>query len=535
MKRLLLITLLLIVPLASAVLQVTSIPPPSAAEGVVYTYDIEVNSTMGLGIDPIFENLSTVGFTPVNAPALDEDTGVFTWTPAPTELGVKSFSLTIRDGDSGIEPEIPYTFAITVVAATIPGDLQVSEILFDNVDRGTARSATFTVLNNGSQPLTNLQFNPAGIPAKYNASFTGTLPSALATGQQATVTLQIDVPASEDSGKNKIGTVTISSVQDTETVDVNVNPKSFLEITKFKIKAGGKSSSDFSIEKSNRIEIEVKNNGDIDMEDVNVEVKILDVDGSDLEEDDDIGDLDAGKDDDVKLEFDLRGEDIDEDRYEVEIIVTGETVGTDSSDHITIERRNVDIDLDNHNLVIRRASLDSPVLSCVRQTNLRITVENIGKNDEEDVKVTVKNNALGINLNRGGLEVDEFSNSDNELRVNFNLNLEEANPGRYALPIEVFRDEDRSEDHNEVTVEVRACSTANVIEVQNNVNAERAGEELRRELQESLQERRDATQTVATTSGFRSSPMYNVLLGILAVMTLIALILAIVVLIVKKK
>ncbi len=415
----------------------------------------------------------------------------------------------------------------------------VSTIEFDEVERGTAVTTTFTITNDAAATIRSIAFDASAIAAKYNARVlptapATTLPTSLATGAQATITLEVTVPVDEDSGRVDAGNLQITSTAGTTKQAVFVNPISHLEMIDFEV--NDKGSGDLSIEDDNEIYVEVRNRGNLDIEDVNVEVKILDVDNDDLEEDDEIGDLDADDEDDVTLDFSLRNEDIDEEEYTIEIIITGED--ENGAEHETIETRKADIDLENHNLVIDSATLGNPILQDLQQTSLRVDILNLGKSDEEDIVLKISNTALGLNQERSNIELDEFTRRDNEESYSFTLDLEDAAPGKYPITIELFRDEDRLEDKQDLMLEIREPTVARqTTQDTTNVASQEAQAlaALQAELERVLAQR-DAQPTTApiVRSSFRESSTYNALIGVLAVLALIALVLGVVVLTRKR-
>ncbi len=422
-----------------------------------------------------------------------------------------------------------------------------SEISFTSVTFGTAANTTFTIKNTGTvETMKNVKYDMSNIDSSYVAKLTDA-PTSLAKSTSATVKMGITIPGDESSGKHTIGDVVISweviengtTTTKSKTVPVYINPKSFLTIKSIKI--NGKTSGDLLIDDDNEIEVEIKNEYSQDMEDIEFEIKILDVDGDDLDESADMDDLDAGKSDDVKVDFDLSGETIDEDDYDIEITVEAEA--KDGTKHsVTETKKGVDIDVDKHKVIISQASLTVPTLSCGQQyTALQIKVKNHGKSDEDEVEVHVRNGDLGINLKKTDIELDKFSKSDNTERVTFNMNLAKAKSGTYPLTVEVYRDGDKLEETKSVNLEVKACTTQTAQQTQQ-IATQKLIQDLQKQLQDkSTTSAKTTTKATKTSSSpvvkttFRESTAYIVLLGILAILVFIALALGVAVMLVKKK
>lgn len=426
-------------------------------------------------------------------------------------------------------------FSTYVVINEVESDLQISssEISFENVYRGEQTNTTFTLRNVGTiDTITGISVDISGVENKYLATVTG-VPTSLAPGEEASVTLSITIPASEESAsKQSIGSVDISSSVGDQTIPVYIQPRSYLTIKSVEI--NGKSSGDFSIEETNEIEVEVENEYTEDMEDVEVMVEILDVDGDDLDEDADEEDIDVGDDEKFTVEFDLSDEDIDEEEYTIRITVTGEA--KDGTEHETVEERDVDIDIEKHNVVITRAALSSPVLECSQQTELQVTIENFGKEDEEDVVIKVKNTALGLDLQKTRIDLDKFFDSDNDYRTTFNLNVGDVDAGAYPLTIEVYRDDDKLEDSKTEMLTIKEClRESSTSQTQPQYAQEQLAQQLQQGLQQQVFTRTVPAKTATVKTSFRDSDTYMILLGVITILVFVAVVLSLVVLVARKR
>lgn len=409
--------------------------------------------------------------------------------------------------------------------------IAVAEVFFDQAPRGENVTLAVTIRNSGTnENLTNLRAELLNVASKYNAQMTAVQPATLAPGASATMQLTLSIPAEEAGNKHSIGSLRVSSDQDQETVPIFIQPKSFLTINK--IEVNGKTGGDLELNQVNEITVEVGNEYNQEIEDITVTVKILDVDGEDLEEESDTFDLDDGDEEEVTLNFDLAGEDLEDENYVIEVTVEG-TAKDDDTDHVVTEELRADIEREKHQITITKSEVSSNSLQCNRQATLFITVENTGKTDEDDVEVTAVNAALGLNSRKSGIELDKFSDSDNEQKLSFNINAENVAPGEYPITVSAYRDS-TLEDTAEVKITVQSCATPRSVTQSQNQLVEDE-DELARLLQQQLQQRA-ATQKqpeIAQTS-FRDSTMYITLLGILGVLLFLALVLSLGVLVSKK-
>lgn len=407
-------------------------------------------------------------------------------------------------------------FSTYKVVEEVAAGIEVSDIEITDASRGADATATFTVTNSGTfEPLTGLTAQLVGVSSDYSATLTG-VPSSLSPTQSANVQLSLSVPEDENGGRHSIGQLEIISNEVTKLVTIYIEPQSFLLIDEVDVNDG----DDLSIEETNEIVVTIKNDYDEDMEDVRVTVTLLDIDGDDIDERSEKVDIDAGEDEDFTLEFDLSGEDIDEEDIEMEIKVEG--TATDDSEHETVETRNVDLDIEDHKVILRRVSLANSVLECGRFTALEVTVENVGSSNEDDVEVRVTNSALGIDLKRGNIDLDKFSRKDNDKDMTFTLDLEGVAAGTYSLDVEVYLDGDR-EESEEVSLTVKDCLTTST------TTGPSTGQ-LAQQLQQQLGEINVGeipTPEPIVKSSFRDTTTYTYLLLALVVLLVIAVILAI--------
>ena len=169
---------------------------------------------------------------------------------------------------------------------------------------------------------------------------------------------------------------------------------------------------------------------------------------------------------------------------------------------------------------------------------MRVTVENAGRSDEDQVQIRVYNTALGIDLMRDNIELDKFSGSDNEYQATFNLEIPvSASPGTYPITIEAYRD-GSVDDSMDLSLQVQACTGEQAGTTTQSMRT--LGESLVGQLQEQLGQQAQSqvqpeTSTIPTVTSFRESRTYVTLLGILVVLMIIAVIMAVVVMVARKK
>lgn len=215
--------------------------------------------------------------------------------------------------------------------------------------------------------------------------------------------------------------------------------------------------------------IEVKNNftnaEDLEIEDITVTTTIEEIDdGDDLDEESSDFNLKAGRDKRVTLKFEVPLE-VDEDTFDVTIEAEGED--ENGTDHRATMRLRLDVEKENHLLKITRRTLNPGEISCNRRNvQVGVTVLNLGSEDEEDVKVQVFNEDLGVDFRD---DIDELTAEPNEDESRFSktytLNVPNAaRADSYPIAVRALYDNDRKKAEELLTLTVNDCGTKEVSE-----------------------------------------------------------------------
>ena len=107
---------------------------------------------------------------------------------------------------------------------------------------------------------------------------------------------------------------------------------------------------------------------------------------------------------------------------------------------------------------IEEATLSPGELQCSREASVKVTVENVGKSNEDDVQIKVSNTALSVNQIKENIKLDKFSDTDNDFKTIFPLSLEDAKAGSYTLQVEVLRD-GTIDDTKTLTLNLKDCAS----------------------------------------------------------------------------
>jgi len=499
---------------------ISAISDKEAREGAEFSLTVTVND--------IDSNQADLSLVKVFGPAwLSVDvTNKLKLVGTPTTTGTVAVTIKANDGSADSSP---VTFNINVLEK-IPAALTVSDILFDNVKQGEETTVQFTVKNTGSSDvITGLGFT-LNISSAYNAAFVGTLPTTIAPGAEKTITLKVTPPVGESFSKHSIGTVAVTADNGLSvTKDVSLLLESCLSISS--IEVNGKSSGDLSLEEENEVEVKIENVCDFNLENVEITVTILDVDGDDIDDNVEVDKLKHNDDTTETFTFDLSGEEIDAESYEILVEVTGEDADDNDIEYGAEESKTFDVDVENHKVVIRKAELSSSTLQCSEFNSIDVSIENIGKEDEDDVEIRVFNKELGIDLKRTELELDNIFDSDNDYKTSFDLPLDNAKAGTYNIQVSVLRDGDLEETKT-VELKILSCGSTPTGAVTDDLSD--LEQQLKDQLAQQLNQDNTQVKTV-TDNSFRQSSNYVYLLGALTVLIFIALILALSVLVVKKR
>jgi hypothetical protein len=417
--------------------------------------------------------------------------------------------------------------------------LEISPISVSNAEKGKEQNVSFTIKNVGTyNDLTNLDVSLLEIGSKYKASLLGkeTIPAKLEAGKDFSLTLKLTTPEDEESGLHPIGKVKATALnqsgsQISTEIPVQIAAKTYLSLSNIEI--NGDDNLELSLTDNNEITVTVKNEYTKDLEDVVVTVTLLD--GSDeIDQQESTGiDLDKGDKEDISLTLDLSEEDLEEVEYTLEILVEGEA--EDGTDQQVKEEKTVKLNLEKHQVIIEDTALNPTSVQCTESSYLQVNIKNIGENDEDELKLTVKNSALGLDLVQDSLELDEFGKSSNDDTLSFTIDTYGVKAGSYPLAVNLYRD-GKLEDSKTVSLEVKNCLTTS--STSGTLNEKAAQEEAVKYLDQQLQLQGSqiaSSQPTVVKTSFRESRTYTLLLGLMVLLVFIAIVLALAVAMLRKR
>jgi hypothetical protein len=191
------------------------------------------------------------------------------------------------------------------------------------------------------------------------------------------------------------------------------------------------------------IKVDIENNGDLDIEDIELEIKILDENGEIVEdedddelEDDEEFDLDEGDDEQYSFTFKMPADAEDGDEYTVYVKACGqddnnqEQCALDTSQTIDIER-------EKHDVEIYSASVSPLTLTCSNIFDINVGVKNIGKKDE-DVTLKIMSSELEMSKSQT-FELEESDEDDYKKTISYAF-MAPSNLAKGNYPITIRAD-----------------------------------------------------------------------------------------------
>jgi hypothetical protein len=460
--------------------------------------------------------------------------------------------------------------ALVVVLAASAQALTVSDLTVgsDNQARVNNVSKTITVTNtDNATALTGLTFTTTA-PSSYNVRFTN-VPSSIAAGTSASVTMTIDIPDNHNAIDNdynevalKVGTVTargnLGTVADSQTVDLKVQAENHGKIEKIRsvCDIDGEGTKSTNLDDGDRIkqlipgsectlEVEIENTFD-DRSDSGENIYDIEMDTIDFTIDSSNSDVDADFDDD-----ELTGVPAD-DKDSVDASITVED-DADSDSTLTIyalftdengaqhgERWTikVEVEREKYDIKIRSASASPTTLTNCNDNTVQVTLnlKNMGKRDEDEAAVEISIPDLGFTDKLTDIELDK----DDSRTVSFSVPVPKgAKAQLYTAELTTFFDTIAPSNLGKVDFTVTECPTPVVEEpeVEDTPKTVVVKEDTTPKAEDKVVV--PASKTAATAApkkeGFTESTAYIALLASMSVLLVIAIVLAIILFARKKK
>ena len=339
-----------------------------------------------------------------------------------------------------------------------------SSIHLGEKNRNETATATFTINNTGNVTLTNIA-PVTTADSEFNVTFNST-GFNLTVNQSATMLLTSTISPNSATGNITIGNIHFTSTGYTSSsFPLYATVKGGLEIkdldvvlllmngrTRTDTDVGDGSELDFgddydigpgsTLQFEFRIENLFLDDEDIAIEDVSVLVTIKEIDDEeDIDEESENLDLDPEEDGDfiVSLDIPLK---VETGNYDIEILVQGE-------DEEGVEHKvewNIEMELkkESHDVYIKSAYLTKDKITCSGVTSLKTRIINLGKKDEDNIRIEAKNSGLGLDFEKSRITlVEDPYDDDNEYERTIPIVIkEDVKAGTYPIDFNVYINDD---------------------------------------------------------------------------------------------
>jgi len=339
---------------------------------------------------------------------------------------------------------------------TVPSSIDLGE-----KSRNETATRAFTITNSGNTSLTNI-VQVTNIESDFNVTFNAT-GFNLTVGQSATMLLNLTIPPDSATGNITIGNIhfTSNGTYTSSSFPLYATVKGGLEIADLDVVLllmNGKTRTNTDVRDSNKLdfgddhdvgpgstlqfEFRIENlfldREDVIIEDVSVLVTIKEIDDEeDIDEESENFDLDPEEDKDaiVSLELPLK---VEEGNYDIEVLVQGED--EEGAEHKVEWNLELKLEKENHDMYIKSASLTKDQITCSGVTSLKTRVMNLGRKDEDNIKIEAKNSDIGLDFEKSGIVlVEDPYDDDNEYERTIPIVIEEGvKPGTYPIDFNVY-------------------------------------------------------------------------------------------------
>jgi hypothetical protein len=329
--------------------------------------------------------------------------------------------------------------------------------------------------------LETVTLSLTGVPADYIVVLSDET-FDLGPGDSKDVTLTLTVPVDEDSGSHIVGGLVWTVGTTEHPINIKTNVKSMLDIKDLDVVIDGSSEDVDDGEETERIapgmEVELELNyenlfdgdyrhGDLDNVELTVELANLEDDAEDFfgDEDDeldlteDCDDIDADENDgEITVSFDIPTE-AEEESYD--LLIRLEAEDENGATHTVEWIITLDVDREKDDVRIDKADLTMDTVFSGGETTLVIKLRNYGSNDQDDVVLSVFNEALGLNVQEMNIELDKDpDDKDNDFTKRIPIALSEGVlAGTFTIEVRVYVDGDEEVDHRILKLTVAGAET----------------------------------------------------------------------------
>lgn len=392
---------------------------------------------------------------------------IITNIPATQAVGTYTGTITVNYGGTN-----PVTGSLTIKVRDPTHKVEVvnNEVKVGDSSqrRNQTASKSFTVKNSGDYVET-ITLQAGNVGSDYNAQLDLTS-FTLQPDETRTVQVSLDIPDDQDSGIKTLGQIELAYGSETASVPLKLETKTMLEITKIETEVGGEDSDNNLNDgdtlndeagPGDEIEFEITlenlftNSEDIKIEDIEIRLEPHDDDIDETETDSKF-DLDEGRDSTETLTINIP-EKIYTGTYDLDIIVEGED--ENGAVHSIFWTVSFEIEKDDDDIRLTEYRLGTSTLSCVRTTDLRVTIANFGSEDQDEAAVSIYSPDLDLNEHATDIYLDyDYKDDDNEYTKTVTISLaDDFAAGTYPITITAYRNNDKEMDQKIINLKVEDC------------------------------------------------------------------------------
>ncbi len=378
-----------------------------------------------------------------------------------------------------------FTLAVNASAAV---QISKSELIlpvdytsFEQEDQESVRTFTesFTLTNSGTESGTFI-ITLTGLPSGYNPE---SKTITINPNESQTLSLFVDVPHQEDSGKSNIGILSISQNNAVvASIPVKQDTMPMLQMDRIEVEFidedGERQTERFSenqntfsidpnilIGTSLKLTFKVENLFDRDYDEdkrdlqdieVSIEPSEDELFPADTPERYEVGTLDAKESKEMEIILPL---DVDADTGDYTIDITIEGEDGEGAKHILEKELTFEIIRKREDVRITKAQFSPATLSCGRETSLAVELTNFGARDQELVGLNIFNEELAIRKNVADLKLEQYSESGNSLQENFKFIIpSDLRQGTYYVDLTAFVKRDVVASTERVALVLQECT-----------------------------------------------------------------------------
>lgn len=407
--------------------------------------------------------------------AKQDQTSIFAEITYETEEGMK----TTKETASIEWSTIPTDDDVNVTEGGVVV-LSATELNFGSAsqERGQSTTATITLTNTGTKPMTGLKLTALDqsnnlLDSKYNFNVNALETYTIASGETKTLTINLDVPTDKNSRREQVGKLKIEGIIDGKDLStllpMYMEAKSYLSIDKVMIEVQNRNLDEKITQGENFDELE---EGDeitvtVTLENLyskssNIQIEKsyvkIEADENDWDIDDESNDVDIREDDKETYEMTFTIDNLDNDKTDVLIQAFGKDENGNFQHYaeLTFE---LEVQSTSGDIKINDITWKDSSISCKdNYAELEVELKNKGNSDERRaaIRVEIDDNSFSYDETEESIRV----NKDDTETVTFRIPLDDnMDSGNYDVAITAYYNTNKKSDTDTTTMKI-SCSSS---------------------------------------------------------------------------